>query len=287
MSNITHETLEAPRTLDSSLAEKITLPDVSAALKVQFRVVFALMLRDAKTRYGRHKLGFFWIFVEPVMLVMLFLAFKLMINGGNSSHGMPDALFMVTGLIPFFLFRQCMNSLSNAIKGARNLLGFPQVTTLDIILATMLLELATCLFVFAVMISSIAVLGGPETIENPLLVAYAFLLLFMTGSGMGMIFASVVPIVPAVKNITNPLFGRPLFFTSGIFFVPDMLPKSARDIVLYNPLLHMIEIMRSSYFVQYESVYINWHYAAIFAFGLFLTGLLAHQSLKNLAIKSV
>lgn len=273
-------------TASEPVADKVSLNDIRNAVKVQSRVVFALMLRDAKSRYGRHKLGFFWIFVEPVMLALLFIAFKVVLRGGGASSGMPDALFIVTGILPFFLFRQSMNSLTGSIKGARNLLGFPQVTTFDIILATVLLELATYLFVFVVMIVSITLISGPERIENPLLVVYAFSLFLMTGMGFGMTFASLAPIMPAIKNMTNPLFGRPLLFTSGIFFTAEMLPKSLRDVVLYNPLLHMTEIMRSAYFVQFESTYINWHYAQIFAAGSLLVGLLMHQSLKNLAIKS-
>jgi len=262
------------------------LSEIILGLKVQARVVFALILRDAKSRYGRHKLGFFWIFVEPTMMVMLFLAFKILVRQAGSSSGMPDALFIATGILPFLLFRQSMNSLTGSIKSARSLLGFPQVTTFDIMIATVLLELATILFVFAIMVLGITVVIGPERIENPLMVLYAFSLMLMTGTGLGMTFASLLPIFPAVKNITNPLFGRPLFFTSGIFFTADMLPSSVREVILYNPLLHMTEIMRSAYFTQYESIYIDWHYAQFFAFGSLLFGLLMHQSLKNLAIKS-
>lgn len=254
------------------------------ALAVQFRVFNALILRETKSRYGRHKLGFFWIFLEPLFFVGLFLAFKLLIKS-PTSNGMSDAYFIITGITPFLLFRQTMSQLANSIAGSRNLLAFPQVTTFDVMIATALLEFASMIFVFSMLVLGFAVFDEPPRIENPLLVLYGTLLLGITGTGLGMIFASLIPIWPSIKNITNPLFGRPLFFTSGIFFTAEMLPAAARDIVLWNPLLHMVEIIRSAFFIEFESQYIEWNYAGLFAALTFLTGLLMHQVLRNQAIK--
>jgi len=63
-----------------------------------------------------------------------------------------------------------------------------------------------------------------------------------------MIFGSLAPLYPSIRTITNPLLGRPLFFTSGIFFTAEMIPSEIRQYLLYNPLLHMIEIVRSAFF---------------------------------------
>ncbi|MBX2886779.1 MAG: ABC transporter permease [Granulosicoccus sp.] len=254
------------------------------ALEVQFRVLNALILRETKTRYGRHKLGFFWIFIEPMFFVGLFLSFKLLLKSPTSG-GMSDAYFIITGITPFLLFRQTMSQLANSIAGSRNLLAFPQVTTFDVMLATALLEFASVIFVFSVLVIGFALVDEPPRVEHPLLVLYGTLLLGVTGTGMGMIFASLIPIWPSIKNITNPLFGRPLFFTSGIFFTAEMLPAAARDVVLWNPLLHMVEIIRSAFFIEFESQYIEWNYAGFFAAGVFLFGLLMHQVLRNQAIK--
>ena len=255
-----------------------------AGIIVQARVVNALMLRETKTRYGRHKLGFFWIFIEPLFFVSLFLAFKLLIRSSESG-GMPDSYFIITGIVPFLLFRQCMSQLSNSIAGSRALLAFPQVTTFDVMIATALLEFATMLLVFAAFVAGFSIVDMPPRIENPLIVLYGTLLMGMTGIGMGMIFASLNPIWPSIRNLTNPLFGRPLFFTSGLFFTADMLPPAARDIVLWNPLLHMCEIIRSGFFVEFESRYADWHYASLFAFCILLVGLMMHQVLRDYAVK--
>lgn len=258
--------------------------DILNALKVQFRVLNALMLRETKARYGRHKLGFFWIFIEPLFFVALFLTFKLLIRSPTTS-GMSDIYFMISGIVPFLLFRQTMSQLGTSIAGSRTLLAFPQVSTFDVMLATALLEFATIILVFSGLVIGFALAVETPRIENPLLVLYGTLLLGITGTGVGMIFASLTPIWPSIRNITNPLFGRPLFFTSGIFFTADMLPAAAREIVLWNPLLHMVEIIRSAFFIEFESQYIDWHYCGLFAACTFLVGLMMHAALRDQAIK--
>ena len=62
-----------------------------------------------------------------------------------------------------------------------------------------------------------------------------------------------------------------------MFFTAEMLPKGIRDILLYNPVLHVIEYLRSSFFQQYESVYYNLGYAGAWALGLFAFGFATMQ----------
>jgi len=258
--------------------------DILEGLKVQGRVISALMLRDAQTRYGQHKLGFVWLFLEPVLMVLLFIVWKVFIKDAGSA-GMHDAYFMTSGIVPFLLFRQLMQTMSGAISGSRSLLAFPQVTTFDVLVSTMLLEIASSLFVFGSLTAAIAIIDVPPSIENPLLVLYGTLLLAMTGAGAGMIFGSLSPLYPSIRTITNPLLGRPLFFTSGVFFTAEQIPPDIRQYLLWNPLLHMVEIVRSAFFIEFESRFIDWHYATLFAGILFLVGLLCHQALRDEVLK--
>jgi len=264
--------------------DRLTLSDIIGALEVQGRVIKGLILRETKSRYGRHKLGFFWIFIEPIFMVALFLAFKLII-ASPTSGGMPDVYFIITGVVPFALFRQTMSMLDMSIIKARALLAFPQVTTLDVIISTIILEFSILLFVFGAMVIGAAVFFEPIRIENPLFVLYSTLLLGVTGAGFGLVFASVIPLLPSVKNFSALILGRPLFFTSGVFFTLDMLPEVARDILIYSPFIHMIEMVRSGFFIQFESAYMDVHFATLFALGSLLFGLLMHQALKDHVIK--
>ncbi len=203
----------------------------------------------------------------------------------KDTGGMHSAYFMTSGLVPFLLFRQLMQNMGKCIDNSRQLLAFPQVTTFDVLLATIIIEFAATLFVFVSLVVGISLLDVPPNIEDPLMLLIGIFLLGITGAGVGLIFGSLSPLYPSLKTITNPLLGRPLFITSGIFFSAEMLPAGLREYALYNPLLHMVEIVRSAFFIEFESRYIDWHYACLFALGLFLCGLLCHQVFRNEVMK--
>ena len=43
---------------------------VVRSLTIQTRIIWALLLREMMTRFGRHNIGFLWLFVEPMMFTL-------------------------------------------------------------------------------------------------------------------------------------------------------------------------------------------------------------------------
>lgn len=253
------------------------------ALVVQCRVLYALILRETKTRYGEHKLGFVWAFIEPiVMILLMYVIFGTMRSLATGS--MHIALFIVSGFVPFTMFRDTMSQTQGAITQNTSLLGFPQVTTFDLILARALLEVAVFLSVFAILVLGIALLGVDVRCEDPLGVLTVCFLLWLLGLGLGFIFSSIAPIIPSTRQITGLLLGRPLFLASGLFYTAESIPVGARDIMLYNPILHLVELSRSAYFYEFESAYASWSYATYFSVGTFAFGLVVHRAMRKKAI---
>lgn len=258
--------------------------EVKRALVVQLRVIHALMLRETKTRYGKHKLGYLWALFEPVLQVLVFVMIFTM-GGHKTVSGMPLILFILTGVTPFLLFRNTMQQGLNAIDANRALLTFPQVKTFDLIVARALLEVATMIVVSVILLLAVAAMDMPVKIENPLLVIAALLLLALTGFGLGMTFASLTPLFPSINQIVQAVLGRPLFFTSGLFFTAEVIPQYGRDILLINPLLHMIEMLRSAFFYEFQSDYASPSYAVATTLVCVCTGLVMHRALHDKVLK--
>jgi capsular polysaccharide transport system permease protein len=112
----------------------------------------------------------------------------------------------------------------------------------------------------------------------------AFCLFFIAGLGIGAALGAISPFMPSIKQLSGQVFGRPLFFTSGVFFTAEQLPESARDILLYNPLLHFSEMSRSAFFKSFDSAYIDLSYAGLFAMLVLVFGLMMHQALHKRAL---
>ena len=258
---------------------------VFAALSTQARVINALMLRETRTRYGNHKIGFLWALIEPAVSVSVFVAIFSALRH-DQPGGMPLVPFMLVGFVCFALFRDPWNQMQGAIGQNRQLLTFPQVTTFDVILAKGFLEIAITAFVLVVLLMLVGLLGFEVRVERPLGVLSACALLCTFGLGMGFLFASLEPIIPSVKQVTGQILGRPLYFGSGLFYTVDSIPRPARDYLLWNPVLHLIELVRSEFFYEFETQYGSWLYASGWAFGTLAVGLTTHRALRRKAIVS-
>lgn len=242
------------------------------------------MLRETLGRYGQTKLGFIWALLEPIIWITVFVGIAIAIRSRNPG-GIPLVLFMVTGFVPFLMFRNSMNQMQGAIASNRNLIGFPQVTSFDVIIARGMLEWAISFVVFPTILIMVHVFLGHEIrVENPLGVFAVFGLLMMLGAGLGFLFAALSPIWPSSRQFTSVVLGRPLLLSSGLFFTADSLPTQLRDILLWNPILHMMELLRSEFFVEFDTKYGEWSYALSWSVGALAFGLLVHQALRRRAI---
>lgn len=255
------------------------------AIRIMGRVFFALILREAGTRYGRLKIGYLWAFLEP-MLFITALSIIFTYARDLRSGSMPEILFYVSGIMPFFLFRDILTRSMTAIQGNYQLLTFPQVQVIDIIIARALLEIGTFFIVFTVLVSTIALLGiEPVRIDDPLRMLEAITIISMLGLGVGSAIAALIPLFPTLQFLTTSVLLRPLFFLSGIFFTADVLPSHIRHYALYNPLLQLGELFRSAFFSQFESNYVDLPYLVGFTLCTLCLGLLLQRALKRHAMR--
>jgi len=258
----------------------ITRDQVFTAIQTQARVIWALMLRETISRYGDYKIGFLWAFIEPLLTVLVFVGIFSAMRS-DSPGGMPLIQFMLTGIVSFSVFKDPWTQMQSAISQSKSLLAFPQVTTFDILVSRALMEIAISVFVLGFMLTMAHLLGFTSNVQNPLGVLAVLGLMACIGIGMGFLFASIEPIVPSVKQVSSLIMGRPLFLGSGLFFVADSIPAHVREYLLYNPLMHCMELMRTEYFHEFESPHGSYSYLCAWAFGSLAVGLAAHRGLRR------
>src|SRR5262252_8511475 len=76
-------------------------PTIYAALQTQLRVIYALMMRETRTRLADSKLGYGWALLEPVLhILMLSLVFAVMMRG-RPPIGDKFFIFYYTGIIRY------------------------------------------------------------------------------------------------------------------------------------------------------------------------------------------
>src|SRR5262245_18689084 len=79
-----------------------TVSGMFRGLQTQLTVSQALVIRETRTRFGGHKLGYTWAVVEPITVILTFyLAYEYL--GQPLSAGMDHVTFFGTGLLTYEL----------------------------------------------------------------------------------------------------------------------------------------------------------------------------------------
>ncbi len=244
-------------------------------LRVQKRVVWALMLRETKTLFGKHKLGYLWAIINAIFHISVFWVMRAK-GGFLPPHGMSTPVFLLGGFIPFFIFRNGVTNGMGAIWANRSLLNYPQVFPLDPLIARVWLQSAMQTIVLLLLLCFAWSIGQHVAIANPHAIVLGMLLAVMFAFGGGSLCSGLNLMWPTTRQIV-PMITRVLFLTSGLFYSVADLPQAAQKILFYNPLTHMIEFMRHGFEDTYGRHYVSLSYAFSFAVVLLVVGMLIER----------
>lgn len=221
-----------------------------SAWEIQRAVVFALFVRELKTRFGGRWLGAFWVLLEPLAHVTV----MLLIFGYVRNRVLPGVeypVFLLTGLVPFFLFRNLALRGMQAIEANRGLFGYRQVKPLDPLVSRALLEVLLYGFVYLLTLAALGWLGFQVLPAHPLQWLGTGALLVASGFALGLLFAVLTDELPNMRSLIGVAF-LPLYLVSGIIFPVAALPREVLPWLLWNPVLHAIELSRGQFFPQYH-----------------------------------
>jgi capsular polysaccharide transport system permease protein len=236
----------------------------------------ALFMREALARISGRRAGWLWLILEPVVQVAL-LALVLSSFRGRSVDGTDFALFLAIGVLGYKFFQHAAQRSSTAISANRGLLAYRQVKPVDTVIVRAMLEGVINLFVAIALAALAALLGHDVLPRDPWVLAQACCLLWLLGVGVGLVLSVGGTLVPEIEKITGFVF-LPLYFASGVMFSPAMFPPAVQAWLLYNPILHGIELGRSAFFPGYHVVPgISMGYLAACALAFLLLGLALHR----------
>ena len=255
-------------------------PGFTQRLRTQARVIYALIIREMRTRFGDSRLGYGWALIEPVLHIALLSAVFSLLMRGKPPIGVHFFVFYYTGLIPYHVFVHASTSMMHGVTSNGSLLQLPPVKPFDVILARGLLEFATDLTVAVLLLAGFFAIGIPAVPDDLWGVATALIVTGLLGCGVGFINAVLQTLFRSWDKLWNNTT-RLLYFFSGIFYVPGMMPDWARDVLAWNPLLHAIDWFRAGFFMTYQPHWLDRGYLVLAAILAVLAGLALERGLRR------
>jgi len=216
------------------------------SMAIQRRVIHALVLREMLTRYGRHNIGFLWLFVEPMLFTV---GVTILWTATKSVHGsdLPIVAFALTGYSSVLLWRNMPGRTIKALEPNLALLYHRNVRPIDIYLSRLILEMAGATMSFVFLGLAFYFVNWLEPPEDVLMVIGGWLMLGWFGFALALLLGAVSETSETIEKLWHPL-SYLLFPLSGAAFLVDALPAAAQNFVLYLPMVHGVEYLREGYF---------------------------------------
>lgn len=238
-----------------------------AGLGVQLRVLYALMIRELMTRYGRENIGFLWLALEPMILCAGVLGLRWVLQG-HEEHGVSLIAMLLSGYMPLTLWRHLSGKSAMIFRRNVAMLYHRRVSLIDLFLTTMALEFVGCSIAFAINYGALIGLGVLDPIQDYGLVIAGWLTMGALALSAGAGIAILTERYEASERFIAPIQYL-LLPISGFLFMVDWLPDNVQKIAWWMPMIHCFEMVRAGFFGDSVQTHYTPAYPLLWALVLF------------------
>ncbi len=220
---------------------------------VTWHVYSALFMREFSARLTQDRFAPVWLFIEPLLHVVVLVAVRSLIGRSRIVPGAEFVQWLVIGITTFILFRTLWNKGMSAINRNKALFCYRQVHPCDTVVVSSAMEAMLQSIVLLIMIVLFTAMGYYLIPDDPLGAMEVWLAVGLLGLGFALCFSVLVTFFPESAKIVG-LVSFPLYFLSGVMIPIQMMPHGIQEYLLYNPMLHGVELIRGSFFSTYHMV---------------------------------
>ena len=242
-------------------------------------ILRAIMLRGLALKHSGNPLWLPLELVRPTAVVVAHWVLFAVVHKPMPGQ-IPIPLFVLAGFSVWFAFNYAAMGAANAVKFPTATIVWPGITPMHLRLARagwpLLVNLCFCLLgilPFRLFRSDLAPPDLPLTV-------LVFAIAGAGGIGYGIITDRLAAVAPAV-SVIEKLLTWALFVTSGLYFVVYNSGPLAGNLLLLNPLLHLIEFERHAFDPGYPLTLVSLWYPALVAACLLTLGAASTLSLRQ------
>lgn len=254
------------------------------ALRDKKNVINAVILRDMRTRFFNHGLGFLMVPLWAFVHMGIVIAIHAVATHGSPAYGDSASVFFMTGLIPFLSFIYVSRFMGFSLAMNRAMLAFPIVKVTDILIGRAFLEILASFFTICSMIFVLWVAGQNSLPFDLDQAVFAYLATILLAFGVGFFIAIASMFIPMLLTAYQ-LTIIALYASSGVFFVASDTPDQVAYFLSFNPLVQCIEWMRCAYYQSYSDKLVNPVYILSFGIVSLLMGLAIERYFRRKALE--
>lgn len=241
---------EAPASRAGSTGQAIVIeaPRGFVSLDVRelwrYRELLAMLVwRDVSSKYRQSVIGYGWVFLKPLVSVLIFtLVFGRL--AGLSSEGAPYALFALAAIIPWNYFSNSLAGVSSSVLGGAGLLTKVYFPRLILPLASLGAGLADLMLQLVLLAGVMAWYGAVPGWQILALPGFLLLTIF-TSLGFGLWLTALNVRFRDVGHAV-PFLLQAWMWISPVVYSSSLVPERWRWLYGLNPLVGVIDGFRWS-----------------------------------------
>jgi capsular polysaccharide transport system permease protein len=237
------------------------------------------MLREVHTRYGRDNLGFLWLVAEPMLFCMGVVSVWSIAKPPHE-HGVSVLAFVMTGYIPFFMWRHCVFRSVLCFRANGSLLYHRQVGVMDFLISRIVLEIYGSVSTFLIIAFVFGVAGMYEPPQNLGLFYLGWLMMMLYSAGLAINLACLSEMYDWVEKVVAPSIYL-VMPVSGAFYMVDWLPYKLQKFAMFIPSVDAYEIIRAGQFGPSVRTHFDLPYLAFACLILISVGLVLARTVRT------
>lgn len=264
-----------------------TVPKSSVvSLIATMELIFHVAVRDIRKSHGNAIIGLLISIVQSlVMLLFFWFMFAVLGMRGSAVRG-DFMLYSMSGIFLYMTHIRTIKAVSKAEGPTSPMMKHAPMNTVVAIAGQSLAALYQQFLSIVVILFFYHTMIKPVVIDQPVGVLAMFLLSWLSGVGIGMIFKAATPWSPDLFNVLTMVYTRANMIASGKMFLANALPTTKLFWFFWNPLFHIIDQTRGFVFLNYNPHYSSITYPLAVTFVLIILGLMGDTFTRQYASAS-
>lgn len=247
-------------------------------------LIFHASVRNVRKSHGNAVVGLIMSILQSLMMVLIFYVMLTLLGGRRMAIRGDFMLYIMSGVFMFMTHTKALAAVQGSDGPTSTMMKHAPMNTIVSISSAAIgvlyqqtLSAGTILFFYNTMFERI-------TIDDPVGTIAMFLLSWVSGIAIGMVFKAVSPWQPEVLGLVTTIYTRANMIASGKMFVANTMPTSKLAFFDWNPLFHTIDQTRGFVFLNYTPHYSSISYPLIVTAVLMVLGLMGeHYTRKHVS----
>lgn len=202
---------------------------------------FFLAWRDVKVQYKQTIIGVLWAVLRPFITMVVFTVVFGRI-AKMPSEGVPYAILVFSGMLPWQLFASSMGSSSNSLLGNAHMISKVYFPRIIIPASSVIVSMVDFIFSFFIMVAVMIYYRFMPTMAI-VYIPIALLLALTTSFGAGLWFSALNVKYRDVRYII-PFLTQFGLYISPVGFSATVVPEKWKMLYYLNPMAGVIDLFR-------------------------------------------